>query len=266
MARETIYTLMRPGFPKESLDENSYRNTIEYVGKYSDIQAANCRVGIQWGDYPGRVQSAVAEPIEGTDRAILTVIVERKFEQADYPGSNTGTKTETNEEIDWVDVQRSLYEHPAFQVGGGGAYELTNEDVAAIKAWEKNPNPEYKKIYTYSKDGYKTGVSASSPTLTTNAKMFARGLESGLEYWVDKAPVVRLSEIYSGGPPPEGSAGQKEDPTGILGDIPAGYEWIRTADRGVRTGGQTKWKRSIEWVGAKKVLIDKDEVFWNAPQ
>lgn len=264
MANESIYSLMRPGFPKESLDENSYRNTIEYVGLYKDIQKAKCRVGIQWGSYPGLVQSAVAEPIEGTEHAILTVVVERKFEKGDYPGGGSGTKIETNEEVDWVDVQRSLYEHPAFRVGGGGAFELNGEDVAAIKAWEKNPYPEYKKIYTYSKDGYKSGVSAASPTLSDKAKMFARGLEQGLEYWVDKAPVARLTEIYSGGPPPEGSAGQKEDPSGFA-NVPSGYEWIRTADRGTRSGGQTKWKRSIEWVGAKKVLIDKDEIFWDAP-
>ena len=264
MARESIYTLMRPGFPKETLDENSYRNTIEYIGKYADIQAANCQVGITWGDYQGQVTSATAEPIEGTDYAILNVVVERKHDKGDYPGGG-GEKVQSNEELDWVDVQRDLYQHPAFVVGGGGAYELTNEDVAAIKKWEQMPKPEYKKDYIYvtGKLSEWTGGSEGTATLSANAKMFARGLEMGIDHWVDKAPVARLSEIYLGGPPPDGSAGQKETPT--VDYLPSGYEWVRSSDRGVRRGGQARWQRSIEWIGAKKVWIDRDEIFWTAP-
>jgi hypothetical protein len=259
---DPLIDFMRPGFPKESLDASSYRNTIEYVGPYSSL-AGVVTTGIIWGEYPGRVDSATFEPIEGCDYAILTVIVERKFETADYPGSGTGELVETNYEIDWADIQRSLYEHPVFRIGGGGSAELTPEDKEAIKSWEKNPYPQYKKDYIYSEDDYTTELSSSSPTLSANAQLLARGIQLCVEFWIDKAPVARKSETYVNGPPPEGSAGQKQDPDDFP-NLPSGYEWIRSADRGVRRGGQTKWTRDTEWLGAKKVLIDKDEIFWEA--
>lgn len=264
---ESIYRYMRPGFPKEGLSESGYTNTIEYVGPYIDIRAAGCDVGITWGSYPGLVTSASAEPIEGTDYAILTVVVERKFASNDPDSSEkTGDLAETNEEIDWVDVQRSLFEHPEFRVGGGGTYELTNEDVAAIKKWQEMPSVGYKKDYIYVTGRMEdwSGGSEGTATLSTNAKMFAAGIEQGIEIWIDKAPVVRKSETYVGGPGPKGKAGKKEDPTGV-DKVPTGYEWIRNGDRNLHRGGQTRWQRDIEWIGAKKVLVDTEKVYWDAP-
>jgi len=86
----------------------------------------------------------------------------------------------------------------------------------------------------------------------------------GIEYYIDKTPVARKSETYAGGPPPEGSAGQKEEPPDGFEGLPTGYEWIRTAERVLRRGGQTRRDRNIEWTGAKKFLVDRDEIFWTA--
>lgn len=259
MATESIYANRRPGFPRESVNDRSYQTIIEYVGLLSTLIAASPDISSTWGEYPGIVSSVTPEEWEGSSYGMLTVVCERVFDASE---SSTGTKRETTYEVDWVDIERSLYEHPEFRVGGGGNYELTNEDVAAIKSWEKNPDPDYKKIYVYSHDDYATAPTAESPILSANAQMFSKGLELGVDVWVDKAPVLRESVSYVGGPPPAASAGQKEDPPEGFPNIPAGYEWIRSTDRGLRSGGQTKWVNDTEWIGAKKVLIDVDQIFW----
>jgi hypothetical protein len=43
---------------------------------------------------------------------------------------------------------------------------------------------------------------------------------------------------------------------------PIGYEWLKTADRSISQGGRKRWQKIEEWTGAKKVLVDKDEIFW----
>lgn len=259
---DPLTNYMRPGFPKESLDDSSYRSVIEYVCPFDEV-AGRISTGQTWGDHPGVVKSAELEPIHGTSPllAILAVIVERKFD-TDEDGSPTGELAETNYEIDWVDVQRSLYEHPSF--AEGGEYALTSEDIENIEAWKLNPYPDYKKDYVYSKTGYDSPLTADSPELSDNAKMCAVGIQKGIDYWVDKAPVARKSETYVNGPPPQAEAGKKDTPAGFP-NLPSGYEWIRSADRGLMRGSQFKWSRDIEWMGAKKVLIDSEKIYWSAP-
>jgi hypothetical protein len=48
--------------------------------------------------------------------------------------------------------------------------------------------------------------------------------------------------------------------------LPDGYEWRKSADRNVTAGKRTRWEKQEEWLGAKKVLHDKDEIFWEAPE
>ena len=263
MGHETIATYMRPGFPHESVDETSYRTLIEYVGPKEKLESSNSGIAVRipWGTFPGIVNSAELVPMEGTDYATLTVSVERKFESNDYQYGG-GEVASTNYEIDWVDVQRSMYEHPEFDKNGTGAYKLDDEDIAAIKSWDICPDPSYKKIWVYSKDDWKTPPDATFPTLSDNAKKFAEGMLLGIEYWIDKAPIARKNEEYTGGPPPKGTAGKKETPPSNFPNLPAGYEWIRNADRAIKQGGQTKWQRSIEWVGAVKVLVDTKNIYW----
>lgn len=258
---ESISALIRPGFPKTSNDGKSNRTHIEYVGDSDTLFAAAPPNGSEWGDYPGRVEDARHDPIEGTDYATLTVMVSYKFDASESPA--TGELQETSYELDWLDAQRSMYEHPQFAIGAGGTYELTNEDVIAIELWKKETKIERKKIYKYQSTDPLNGYTAEYD-LSTNAQMFARGYEQGIEYWMDKVPVARINETYVNGPPPEGSAGLKETPDGFP-NLPSGYEWIRNADRGLRAGGQKKWQRGIEWIGGDKILVDTKNIFWEPP-
>lgn len=255
MAGEPIYNQRRPGFPQESTNATSFLTTIEYVGLESDLRAASPLQNEPWGTYYGIVSDMNLELIPGTDHAILTVRMEAKFSN-----QGIGELQDVNEEIEWVSVQRSLYEHPEFSINGSGSHKLTSEDIAAIKKWQEMPDVALKKEYKYYKGA---SDKDGEETLSTNAKMFARGIELGVEYYVDKAPVARRSETYANGPGPVTKCGQKDSPD--VSNIPSGYEWVRETDSSVKAGGDSKWSRSIEWIGADEVLVDVDDIFWSAP-
>ncbi|GAA5124678.1 hypothetical protein JIN84_12990 [Luteolibacter yonseiensis] len=255
MAGEPIYNQRRQGFPKESRNATSYLTTIEYVGLHSDLRSASPPVGSTWGDYPGIVSDLDLSPLEGTESAILTVVVELKFSN-----EGQGELQESNEEIEWASVSRSMYEHPEFSINGSGSYKLTSEDIAAIKKWQEMPDVAKKKDYKYYK-GDKPGD--GEETLSSHAKMFARGIELGVEYYVDKAPVARLTQTYVNGPGPTSKCGEKDTPS--VSNIPSGYEWVRETDSSVRSGEDRKWTRRLEWMGADKVLVDVKDIYWTSP-
>lgn len=258
MARESIYTMMRPGFPKEIVDQGAYRVSIEYVGKKTDLENAAPLIGSTWGEYTGRVANVALSPMENNGHATLIVELERKFESADY-SFDGGELTETNYEEEWVCVNRPLLEHPAFAVGYEGANALTSEDISAIEAWKNEEDVSKKKDFKY-----KTSASSSYSDLSTNAKMYARGVQLGCESWDDFVPVIRVTSVYLNGKPPNEEAGQKDSPPPDA-DGPSGYEWRKSGARRIHTGGQNRWELIEEWTGCKKVLLDKDEIFWSAP-
>ena len=261
MAAESIYGKRRPGFPKKSTDSGSYRTYIEYTGLQTALIAAAPDTGDAWGDYLGSVTVSDLEPIENTVYAILSITCELQFGGSGAEMGD-GEKKASIAEIDWVDVQRSMYEHPEFTINGAGAYKLTSKDISEIKLWQAEGDSELAKDYKFTIKS--ASGSNTESTLSNNAKMFARGLEQGIEFFVDKAPVARLSESYVGGPGPTSVAGQKDTPDGIP-NLPTGYEWVRSADRSLQQGDRSKWQRDIEWTGAEKVLADSKNIYWSPP-
>lgn len=255
MAAESIATYRKPEFPKLAATESAFRTTIEYIGPASTISAAKPDVNDPWGDFLGTVISTEYEPKENTSWAELRVVVEIKSEIGD--DITFGTLEAAVFEIDWDVVSRPLFEHSQFAIGLGGANELTARDIIDIEFWRAETDGSTKELYRY--------VSAAgSVDLSTNARLFARGIDLGQETWEDYAPIARKTSTYVGGPPNESLAGQKDTPTGFA-NLPQGYEWRKSADRTVNAGSRTRFDRTEEWLGAIKVLSDRDEIFWEPP-
>lgn len=257
MADESILAYRRKGFPKRVDSDNSFRTDIEYIGPYSTLESAAPALRTAWGDYDGTVSSKALDPIEGTNPAlgIMSISMEYKSD-----GSSEGTKAETSYEIEWADSSEPLYKHPVF--AKGGANELSGFDIACIERWKVEEKVEKKKAYKFKPEGTEGGADYYQD-LSDNAKLCAVGMLLGLDPYIRKYPIARRQETYENGPPPESSAGQKQAPESFP-NLPSGYEWRRSADRGLRAGGQTKWDRSTEWIGGDKVLIDNDEIFYTA--
>jgi hypothetical protein len=256
MADESILTYKKPGFPKTDNNDKSYQTTIEYIGPLATLASAEPATNSAWGEYDGVVRSSNLSPIEGTDQAELTVICE--FDYA-TPTNAPGEEKEVTLEVEWVMFQRSLFEHPEFT--NGGTYALDNQDYADIQAWINEQNPTLKAAYKYNE--LELTGSGTEAELSAAAKKFVDGLnilgEPGS--YEDYAPVIRRTTTFLNGLPDESDAGLKgEEPT--FSGKPDGYEWRKSADRAIRAGGQRRWERTEEWMGAIKVLIDRDTIFY----
>ena len=264
MASESILSYKKPGFPQETVSQSGYGQRIEYVGPDATLRAAITGIqGTAWGDYTGFVSDFGIEPIHGTSPLMAEAFVVVSFDyEAGSSGSGTGTAREISYEIEWVSISRPLLEHPQFRIGGGGDNALTKQDVIDIEFWKNEIDGTLKAEFTYDA-GRADGV-PDEVELTDSAKLFATGVLQGIEIWDDFAPVARKTTNYINGSPDSSTAGALDTPTGFP-NLPDGYEWIKTADRSVRDGGQNKWGRIEEWTGAKKILIDKAQVYWETP-
>ena len=256
MPLSAITDHIKPGFPQTREGDNGITTDIEYSCTDAEFSAAAVEVGDDADPYPGNIKAIEKEPMENTAELTIRVSCEEVFESGE---EGTGDLREISYEIEWVAVERSLFEHPQFRLGGGGTSELTALDVVEIGLWREEENPEHKAAFKFFDKQY-NGLKE----LSTPAKLFATGLLMGLETWTDFAPVARKTSKYVNGPPPATSAGLKETPTGFP-NLPTGYEWRKSADRSLRAGGQRKWDETEEWEGAKTILFDKTTIYWTGP-
>lgn len=252
MAESSILQYKKPGFPKEEITEKEYSTRIEYIGPQDDLEAASAGLGEAWGSYPGVISTANIDSVEGSTYATLTVVVTKKTDLASE--STVGEKERETYEIEWVSINRPLMEHVEF-------YNLLSaSDMEDIDQWKNEPDPTLKKAFKYDFRIREEEIS-DEHELTNLAKLYAMGVLLRQEEWEDFSPVVRKTSFYVNGPPPSSEAGQKEEPIGVP-NVPTGYEWRKSADRSLNTEGQNRWQKIEEWTGTKKVLIDKDEIFW----
>lgn len=260
MAAESIYSKRKYGFPLVKESQTGITTTIEYVGATATLSAAMPEPSEVWGDYIGFVRDVQIEEMENTGNSTLTVEVEYLFE-AGSGGEAAGTASSISYEIEWSMFTRSMYEHPQFAAGGAGANALTTQDIVDIQKWQEETNQDEKALYRY------TDETADPPyvELSDSARLFARGIELGQEEYEDYAPIVRKTTTFLNGLPTGVSeAGAKDEPPSI-GGVPTGYEWRKSADRFVTGSSRRKWDRSEEWVGAIRVLSDKNQIYWAAP-
>jgi hypothetical protein len=256
---------MREGYPKESINSEGYQTILEYIGE-RDVLYNTVEKGKPWGDWQGVVEDVTGEVHTGTVPllATLTVRMMRRFGDEPEIAQQQGQEQETRFEIDWVDVTRPFIDHPAFATDGEYALGVS-ERLECLK-WEEMDVPEFKKEYMYYPGRYSDWQGAEGDLLLlsgTNAEKYADGRLLGIEYFVEKVPVLRKSTTYVDGVPPQAGAGKKENPSDFPPGLkPEGYEYIRNADRSINNGKQNEWQRDQEWLGAKVILIDSQNIYY----
>lgn len=258
---DPLASYIKHGFPDENDTESGYVTTIEYVGPVSVIYPAKPGLGDTWGDYQGEVIVSHFTPLErsnviGEDPyGQLVVVLQLNYVVGE---EQLGVEKETTYEIEWVTVERSLYEHPEF--APGGLFQLDGPMKFDIRGWEDEQDRDKRELFQYYKKDKNGNPTTTLVTLDPSAVYFCQHLLQGISAWPDFVPVARRMRTFVGGPPSESEAGSKEIPTGFP-NLPTGYEWRKNADRSLRQGGQSRWTRSEEWTGAMKVLVDKDTLY-----
>lgn len=250
---DPLINYKKPEYPKREFGEAAVITRIEYIGDTETLEASLPVSGQEYGGYLGQVKSATIEPTEDVGISVAMITMEQPIDNTE---TQPGELTAISYEIRWIDVERSMYEHPDFNEGG--EFFLTKGDIYDIEKWRAPENTkDLRDNFKYDEQGYET-------TLSANAKMFAQGILLGLETYDDKAPVaIKISE-YVGGPPPTTDAGLKEDPVGFP-NLPEGFEWRKEAADSTRAAGATRWNLTEEWQGAKKVLFDRLKIYWLPP-
>jgi hypothetical protein len=165
---------------------------------------------------------------------------------------DTGTPPPAGQtqEVDWIETDRDLLQHPRYQTGG--AKPLTNDDVVQLKMWEDEPNWSIRKQFKYREDTSKKND--PQLTLSANAQDYAKKKLRGQDTYHVFSPVVKRTTKVS--TPFQGTElGKKLSslPSGLV--CPAGWVWMKMADRSIRSGAG-KWERSEEWSGY--TYIDPD--------
>jgi hypothetical protein len=248
---------LRPDYPRTIVGQGGIRKVYLYRGPTSTLEPL---IPLRNSAFEGsEVASTSFEPV-GTS-AYSDLIVETFIGENGEDTLITGQITDNQYpffEIEWVQVEKSLRQHPAF-----AAFDET--DWNELDQWEKETDTAARSAFQYYNRDSAGEVTGSIQTLGsgTDSQQTYAGLRlKGVEAFLDFAPVARKTSRYRGSTmPTAGDAGQK-----IVGDpftgVPAGYEWLKTADRISKQGVATvEWLRQEEWTGARTILLDKDEIF-----
>lgn len=157
-------------------------------------------------------------------------------------------------EIDSTQVEKPLLQHPAFAA-------FTATQLLGCRAWDDETDTTAKASYQFwnrDKDGNTVG---SIQTLDSDQQKYAQLRLYGTEAFLDFAPLARKTSKFFGNTMPDiDDCGQKAGGDPFTG-VPSDYEWLKIGDRAAKQGEGSDWIRVEEWQAARKILIDKDEIF-----
>lgn len=243
---------LKHGFPIKEVDDTGVGYTYEYRGLASVLDPLTPSTFSSLNGDP--VQSVYRKVTDHPDYIDLTIRTYTPF------AGSTVEQTDNQYpyfEIDQVQIEKPLKQHPDF-------ITFTAADWKAVLAWDAEIDTVARadfKYYVRDDAGEAVGASiALTGTSSTGQKAYATLRLLGVESFLDFSPVVRRTSRYNGNNPPSSAdTGQK---TSAPSYAPAGYEWLKTADRVSKAGLNAGfWIRQEEWLGARKVLLDKDDLF-----
>lgn len=243
---------LKYGYPIETKDDTGVARVYEYRALASVLDPLTPSTFSSIDSMP--VQRTERKVLENPDWIDLTVYVYQPY------AATTVEQTDNQYpffEIDQVQNEKTLRQHPDF-------ITFTAADWKAVLAWDAETDTVARadfKYYVRDAAGEAVGASvALTGTSSTGQKAYATLRLLGVESFLDFAPVVRRTSRYNGNNPPSSAdTGQKVTAPSYA---PAGYEWLKTADRVSKAGLNAGfWIRQEEWIGARKILLDKDDLF-----
>jgi hypothetical protein len=173
-----------------------------------------------------------------------------------YAGFTTGLTAGVPAKVerDYIATDRKLEAHPRYaynETGAVGAKELSMLDLVQLKKWEDESNSALRAAFKFT-DG-------TEKTLSENAQDFARKKLKGQDSYTVYVPVLRRTSTWNVAPPGE-TCGKRIEASALPADIkalaPAGYAWLKTADRSPQSGRSGRYERFEEWTGFDSIDAD----------
>ena len=217
--------------------------TATYEGQLTALQAIQ--------PTPGNYVSAGGVVLPITDVEIDTAVAGPKCTMsitASNQFGGTGGEMDTTYERRWQRVDKDIRIHRAFQTSG--TYELDDDDLIDVDAWEKETDTTLKKAWKYnSDDGVEVELNSNSQQL---AKRLARG-QTTYPIWV---PVARKTFAAFSQPNSTALGAIKAPPTQCQAPETTAngtaYIYVMTTDDATRTIGHP-WRVEQEWMGFDEV-------------
>lgn len=267
MSYATLAPYLRPEFPVFKETAQSVGNVYSYRGPTATISANIPSMFATWAD--GRAVRGIefTPGIDNSGYSDLVIDTTYSFEATEIVST---TLESERYQVRWMPHELPLLSHPEFSPGGGGLYDLSEKHtdngyersfLTDVMGWEDETNLKLREANQWAPiiNGQ---VSASLVYQATDAAALYISLrKQGFTSYTDFSPVWTKVSVYTGtNAPGVGACGQKGTPSGA--GCPTGYEWIKSGDNAERIGNQTKWQRTEEWTGFKKVWFDTDTVFF----
>lgn len=239
---------LQPGYPK--FRENATALVIEllYEGDYNLIQARKPGIG---NLYPGYGKLYVDDVFvdklaagKGSLRVTLT------NQGSDTPG---GKDEKPVREVYWMDLVRSIEQHPRYK-SPGGVKELGIAERMNIQLWKAETDFEAKTHFKYYEIGENGRRGALKP-IGTHAEDLATELLLGNDSYTTTYCVAMETTHHRGtfklSPCPRRVSAKPFDA------CPDNYFWIRWNDRLTRTGKRGKWQRTVYHYGYEEEINGK---------
>jgi hypothetical protein len=267
MSHTALAPYLRPEFPVFKETPQSIGNVYSYRGPHATIAANKPAMYQMWADGRAVRNVELTPSIDNSGFSDLVIDTTVTFETAEV----VATVLESERyQVRWMPHELPLLSHPEFSPGGGGSMDLSVKHtengyerpyLTDVMGWEEETNLKLRDANKWSPivNGF---PSSTVYQATDRAVLYISLRKQGFTSYTHFAPVWTKVSVYNGTAAPGIDAcGQKDDPPANSG-FPVGYEWIKSGDNAERIGNQTKWQRTEEWTGFKKVWFDKDEVFF----
>ena len=240
-----------PDSPEWDFGNDKDTCTRVFVGPYATCLSGRPAYGANMADMPADLRklffvTGVKVRRAPGGKGLLTVTLQRDH----MAGAKSLDRKETDSqyEIEWTQVERPLEQHPVYAATAPGWWAgirkpLTSDDLNALAMWEKEEDYTKRKAFQF------TDKNGDEVTLSSNAQHLAGKKLRGQEAFLMFSPVVR--KITQMRACPDGSACGRRvlTPRFVRGALRK-YRFLKTADRGTRSGDFGRWERTREYTGA----------------
>jgi hypothetical protein len=244
---------LQPGYPDYTANAAGETIVLVYGGPYKVLMSGKPSVSQVVAGYPYTPVATVnAKPLgAGVDGpGTLTITLQQDN------GSTSSALLDQTDELDWTELTRAIELHPRYNgtAGQGNAFGGTRLSTAAVILSGDSSATPLTSIWDQLKEAASIATrnalvaripDSSSKTLVLDLEV---KFKAGTTNYVAPAPVARRT-TRSFLKPTNVTQGKLETPSAFAG-LPAGYMWLKTADRSLRQGKRGKWERVQEWTGA----------------